>query len=73
MPVPIEKHSITIRGHRTSVSLEKPFWDALREKAARDGRSVSALIAVVDDANDGNLSSALRLHVLEWLQGRVNG
>jgi len=73
MPTSIEKRSITIRGHRTSVSLEAPFWAALKEKAAADGRSLSALIAEIDDGNDGNLSSALRLHVVEWLQARIEG
>lgn len=71
--IPIEKRSITIRGHRTSVSLEAPFWAALKEKAAADGRSLSALIADIDEGNDGNLSSALRLHVVEWLQARIDG
>lgn len=71
MPPPIEKRSITIRGHRTSVSLEAPFWAALKEKAAAEGRSLSALIADIDDGNEGNLSSALRLHVVEWLQARL--
>ena len=67
----VEKRSVTIRGHRTSVSLEAPFWDALKEKAAAEDRSLSSLIAEVDEATDGNLSSALRLHVLEWLRGRL--
>lgn len=71
MSTPVEKRSITIRGHRTSVSLEAPFWAALKEKAAAEGRSLSALIADIDDGNDGNLSSALRLHVVEWLQARL--
>lgn len=70
MAAAVEKRSITIRGHRTSVSLEAPFWEALKEKAAREGRSLSALIAAVDEAEDGNLSSALRLHVVEWLQAQ---
>ena len=73
MTDPVEKRSITIRGHRTSVSLESPFWDALKEKAASEGRSLSALIADVDETSDGNLSSALRLHVVAWLQARVAG
>lgn len=67
----VEKRSVTIRGHRTSVSLEAPFWDALKEKAAAEDRSLSSLIAEVDEATDGNLSSALRVHVLEWLRGRL--
>lgn len=66
----IEKRSVTIRGHRTSVSLEAPFWHVLKDIAAAEGRSLGSLIAEVDEAADGNLSSALRLHVLAWLQAR---
>ena len=68
----IEKRSVTIRGHRTSVSLEAPFWEALKEMAA-EGRSLGSLIAEVDETAGGNLSSALRVHVVRWLQGRLNG
>ena len=67
----VEKRSVTIRGHRTSVSLETPFWEALKEKAAAEGRSLGSLIAEVDESAEGNLSSALRLHVLEWMRGRL--
>ncbi len=67
------KRSLSIRGHRTSVSLEKPFYDALQEIAAERGRSLAALIAAVDERRPAgsNLSSALRLHVLEYYRGRV--
>ena len=59
------KRSLTIAGHRTSVSLEEPFWDALKEIAATEGLTVAALIAQVDSGREAtNLSSALRLHVL---------
>ena len=62
---PERKRSLSIAGHRTSVSLEEAFWDALKDIAARDGRPLAALIAEVDLRRDGNnLSSALRLHVL---------
>ncbi len=71
MTDPVEKRSVTIRGHRTSVSLEAPFWEALKEMAAAEGRSLTGLIAEVDEASEGNLSSALRLHVLAWLRGRL--
>ena len=67
----VEKRSVAIRGHRTSVSLEAPFWQALKEMAAAEGRSLGSLIAGVDAASTGNLSSALRLHVLAWLQSRL--
>lgn len=59
------KRSLTIAGHRTSVSLEEPFWDALKEIAATQGLTVAALIATIDSGREAvNLSSALRLHVL---------
>ena len=72
----IKKRSIKIAGHKTSVSLEEPFWDALKAVAAAEGLSLSALIERVDRARseDGapaNLSSALRLRVLQYLRDRA--
>lgn len=59
------KRSLSIAGHRTSISLEEPFWLALREIAAQSERPLAALIAEIDLAREGvNLSSALRLYVL---------
>ena len=55
-------------GHRTSVSIEDEFWEALRDLAAREGLTVKELIARVDSGADGNLSSALRLHVLRMMR-----
>ena len=64
------KRSLTIAGHRTSVSLEEPFWEALKDIAATEGLTLAALIAAVDGRREGvNLSSALRLHVLAHYQG----
>jgi predicted DNA-binding ribbon-helix-helix protein len=62
------KRSITIAGHRTSISLEKPFWDGLGEIAAKRRASLAALITEIDRkrAADTNLSSAIRLFVLNW-------
>ncbi|MCY3829665.1 MAG: ribbon-helix-helix domain-containing protein [Rhodospirillaceae bacterium] len=70
MTDPVVKRSVTIRGHRTSVSLEAPFWEALRDIAAADGRSLAGLIAEIDEEAAGNLSSALRVYVLKRLQER---
>ncbi len=64
----IKKRSVNIAGHRTSVSIEEPFWDALRDIAAREKKSVNDLIADIDGARDGNLSSAIRVYVLRALQ-----
>ncbi|KQU51879.1 hypothetical protein ASG72_10310 [Bosea sp. Leaf344] len=59
------KRSLSIAGHRTSVSLEEPFWTGLREIAAERNLPLTALIAEIDLARaEDNLSSALRLHVL---------
>ena len=61
----LEKHSVKIAGHATSVSLEAPFWQALCEIAARRRMSVNALLSAIDAGRSGNLSSAIRLFVLE--------
>lgn len=60
---PERKRSLSIAGHRTSVSIEDEFWDALKAIAAGEGRSLAALVAEIDTARgDINLSAALRLH-----------
>jgi predicted DNA-binding ribbon-helix-helix protein len=60
------KRSVTIAGHRTSLSLEEPFWDALQDIAAERERPVAALIREIDKTRDPalNLSAALRVFVL---------
>ncbi|RDJ27126.1 aryl-sulfate sulfotransferase [Bosea caraganae] len=64
------KHSLAIAGHRTSISLEEPFWTALKEIAAAEEATLAALVAEVDSRRgETNLSSALRLHVLAHYQG----
>lgn len=60
----LRKHSVTLAGHRTSLSLEEAFWSALRDIAKRDGSSVTALIERIDGQRSGNLSSAVRVFVL---------
>lgn len=68
MPRPA-KHSLTLHGHRTSVTLEPEFWDAFCQIARARGTSVNALAAEVDAARgDTGLASALRLFVLKDLQ-----
>ncbi|MBX7198192.1 MAG: ribbon-helix-helix domain-containing protein [Rhodospirillaceae bacterium] len=68
MPDGLKKRSVDIDGHRTSVSIEAPFWDALREIAAQKKLSVNQLIAEIDKDRAGNLSSAIRVYVLRALQ-----
>ena len=61
----IAKHSLTIAGHRTSISLEQAFWDALREIADARRLSLAALIGEIDASRGAaNLSSAIRVFVL---------
>jgi len=63
------KRSIVLLGHKTSVSLEGEFWNELREIATQRGRTVSDLIAAIDDHRQHtNLSSAVRLFVLGFYQ-----
>jgi len=67
------KRSISIDGHRTSVSLEDPFWDALGEIAAARGISVAAQIGEIDHGRKGlNLSAAIRTYVLAWYRDRAS-
>jgi predicted DNA-binding ribbon-helix-helix protein len=63
-PTAIRKRSVTIAGHRTSISLEDAFWEALTRIAAQKGLSVNRLIALIDAERSGNLSSAIRVYVL---------
>ena len=61
----IVKHSLVIAGHRTSISLEDAFWQALRQMAEGDGIRVADLVTRIDATRgEANLSSAIRVHVL---------
>lgn len=63
------KRSLTIAGHRTSLSLEQEFWDTLKAAAEADGKSLAALVGEIDEARNGrNLSSAIRVWVLKRAQ-----
>ena len=61
----IGKRSVMIAGHPTSVSLEDAFWEALAEIARERGMSVNRLVAEIDRERAANLSSAIRVFVLE--------
>jgi predicted DNA-binding ribbon-helix-helix protein len=67
----IRKRSVTIAGHRTSVSLEDSFWDALRDIAAEQGRSLHSLIREIDERRTATLSSAIRTYVLAHYRARA--
>lgn len=74
MPRSLHKRSVLIAGHATSLSLEAEFWRDLRDVARRRRISLNALIASVDATRQGNLSSALRLFVLEcYRKGELQG
>ncbi len=61
------KRSLTLRGHRTSVSLEDAFWDAFREIAKEEDKALNALAAEIDETRgaDVGLASAIRVFVLD--------
>ena len=67
----IVKRSVVIEGHKTSVSLEDQFWSGLKEIAYAREMTVSKLISKIEETSHGNLSSAIRLFVLD--QVRING
>ncbi len=64
------KHSVTLKGHRTSISLEREFWLALRHIAAQQSKPINALIAEIDveRGTASGLASAIRVYVLRWYQ-----
>jgi predicted DNA-binding ribbon-helix-helix protein len=64
----LEKHSVTIAGHRTSISLERCFWRHLRRIAQEKDLSVNELVRQLDEARAGSLSGALRAFVLQTLE-----
>ena len=68
MPRPV-KRSFTIAGHRTSISIEAPFWDALRQAAEAKRTTVAALVAAIDkERGASGLSSAVRIWVLNYFR-----
>ena len=67
------KHSLTLRGHRTSVSLEEGFWREFRRIAAQRGQSINGLAIEIDEARgDVGLASAIRVFVLDALKAEAD-
>lgn len=65
----ILKRSLSIAGHRTSISLEPEFWAALKREADKDGKPLAALVGEIDrDRGQRNLSSAIRVWILHRMQ-----
>jgi predicted DNA-binding ribbon-helix-helix protein len=74
MKSPVVKRSIVIAGHKTSVSLEDAFWTGLKDIAIARHMTLSDLVAAIDSGrHHGNLSSAIRLFVLNHYQAQTNG
>ena len=67
------KHSVTLKGHRTSVSLEDEFWQEFRDLAAEKSMPINALVAEIDEKRgmEIGLASAIRLYVLRALKDRL--
>jgi predicted DNA-binding ribbon-helix-helix protein len=66
------KRSFSIAGHRTSISLEAPFWAALKDAAAREQMPVAQLVARIDgDRNGASLSSAVRVWLLHYYRSQA--
>jgi len=68
---PVVKRSIVIGGHKTSVSLEDAFWTGIKEISGERSLTLSQLVSEIDEGRaHGNLSSAVRLFVLDYYKGR---
>ena len=73
MKSPVVKRSIVIAGHKTSVSLEDAFWKGLKEIANGRDMTLSDLVAAIDsERQHGNLSSAIRLFVLDFYRNQLS-
>ncbi len=63
----LNKHSVVIAGHQTSITLENIFWEKLKSIAKDDGKSLKSLITEIDANRSTNLSSAIRVYILKRL------
>jgi predicted DNA-binding ribbon-helix-helix protein len=74
MKSPVMKRSIVVAGHKTSVSLEEAFWHGMKEISGERSVTLSKLVGEVDTKRQqGNLSSAIRLFVLDYFKTRAAG
>jgi predicted DNA-binding ribbon-helix-helix protein len=64
----LKKHSVKLWGHSTSITIEDIFWDGLKHIADTKNISLKKLIEEIDEAREGNLSSALRVYVCRYYQ-----
>ncbi len=74
MQTVIVKRSVVIAGHKTSVSLEDAFWNSLKDIGRSSDRTLSEIVGDIDTRRqNGNLSSAIRLFVLDSVRARLPG
>jgi predicted DNA-binding ribbon-helix-helix protein len=72
MKSPVVKRSIVVASHKTSVSLEEAFWSGMKEISAQRSMTLSELVSEIDSKREwGNLSSAIRLFVLDYFKTRA--
>ena len=72
MKSPVVKRSIVVAGHKTSVSLEEAFWNGMKKISALRNMTLSELVGEIDgNRQQGNLSSAIRLFVLDYFKNRT--
>ena len=72
MKSPVVKRSIVVAGHKTSVSLEEAFWNGMKEISGERNMTLSELVGEIDgNRQQGNLSSAIRLFVLDHFKSRA--
>ena len=67
----LQRRTLTVSGHRTSVALEPVYWEELAVLAESRGQTVAALISEIDAARLGSLASAIRVHVVERLRAAI--
>lgn len=67
----VVKRSVVLAGHKTSVSLEDAFWKGLKEIARADDRTLSAIVGELATRRHGNLSSAIRVFVLDYYRAQI--
>ena len=74
MKSPVIKRSIVVASHKTSVSLEEAFWNGVKEISSARNMTLSELVGEIDgNRQHGNLSSAIRLFVLDYFRSRASG
>ncbi len=73
MKSPVERRSVVLGDHKTSVSLEQVFWNCMKEISRKRGKTLSELVSEIDDnRQQGNLSSAIRLFVLDYFRAAAD-